>query len=103
VTIEQLRTTRSDLPTETPAATHAQLERVRRVLCDAALAAGHDPGRVDADVDAALDAALAGLSDARVHAYLGILAERAARQTLGLRSHRPSGRRPAYDATGARR
>jgi Ca2+-transporting ATPase len=79
MTIERLDPTRSDLPDDTPAAVHAQIERVRRALCDAALTAGHDPGRVDAYVDAALAAALTDLSDASVHAYLGILAERAAR------------------------
>ena len=92
-----------DLPTDIPAAVHAQLERARRVLCDAALAAGHDPSRVDAEVNAALDAALTDLSDARIHAYLGILAERAARQTLGLQSHSAGGRRPEKHATETRR
>jgi hypothetical protein len=85
---------RPDLPTETPAAVHAQIERSRRTLRDAALAVGRDPQRVGADVDAALDAALAGLAGARVHAYLGILAERAARQTLRLRPCRTDGRDP---------
>jgi hypothetical protein len=75
---------RAELPTETPAAVRAQIKQARRTLCAAALTAGHDPSRVQADVDAALDAAVADLADARVHAYLGILAERAARLTLGL-------------------
>jgi hypothetical protein len=91
ITIERFRPERAGLDNDTPAAVRAQIERARRALCDAALTAGHDPGRVEVDVDAAL-ADLADLAD--VHAYLGILAERAARLTLGLRSSRSSDRRP---------
>jgi hypothetical protein len=103
MTIQRLRPERTDLPNDTPAAVHAQVERARRALCDAALIAGHDPGRVEADVEAALAAALTDLADARVHAYLGILAERAARLTLGLQSPRPSDRLPVQDAAATHR
>jgi hypothetical protein len=103
LTIERLRPERAELANDTPAAVRAQIERARRALRDAALTAGHDPDRVEVDVDAALDAALADLADARVHAYLGILAERAARLTLGLRSPRSSDRRPVQDAAATHR
>jgi hypothetical protein len=103
MTIQRLRPERTALPNDTEAAVHAQIERAHRAPCDAALSAGHDPGRVKAHVEAALAAALADLDGARVHAYLGILAERAARLTLGLQSPRPSDRRPVQDAAGTRR
>jgi len=53
---------------------------VRDVLRDDAVTAGIDL----ACVDAAVDTALAGYSDARVHGYIGVLVEREVRSTLGL-------------------
>ena len=53
---------------------------VRDVLRDDSVTAGIDL----ACVDAAVDTALAGYSDARVHGYIGVLVEREVRSTLGL-------------------
>jgi len=65
---------------ETAAALAVQIQDVRDVLRDDAVTAGIDL----ACVDAAVDTALAGYSDARVHGYIGVLVEREVRSTLGL-------------------
>ena len=59
----------------------AQVREVRDVLRTDAAAAGIDIARVDA----AVDTALAGYSEARVHGFIGVLVERDVRSALRLR------------------
>ena len=67
-------------PAETATALAVQIQDLRDVLRDDAVAAGMDPARVDA----AVDTALAGYAEARVHGYIRVLVEREVRSTLGL-------------------
>jgi hypothetical protein len=59
----------------------AQVREVRGVLRTDAAAAGIDIARVDA----AVDTALAGYAEARVHGFIGVLVERDVRSALRLR------------------
>jgi hypothetical protein len=59
----------------------AQVREVRDVLRTDAAAAGIDIARVDA----AVDTALAGYSEARVHGFIAVLVERDVRSALRLR------------------
>ena len=67
--------------TETARGLAAQIQDVRDVLRNDAAAAGIDVDRVDA----AVDAALASYTEARVHAYIGVFVERDVRAALDLR------------------
>ena len=59
----------------------AQVREVRDLLRTDAATAGMDIARVDA----AVDTALAGYSEARVHGFIGVLVERDVRSALRLR------------------
>lgn len=69
-------------PAEFPEAIQAQLDETREVVRRAAALAGISA----AAVDEAVDEVAAGYANARVHAFVGILVERAVRERLGLRA-----------------
>jgi len=80
VTSDPLADGRATPATELPEAVEAQVREAREVLRADAEAAGVDLQLVDA----AVDAAAASFSEARVHAFIGILVEREVRARLRL-------------------
>ena len=83
MTSDPLADRRATPATELPEAVEAQVREARDVLRADAEAAGLDLHLVDA----AVDAAAASFSEARVHAFIGILVEREVRSTLRLAMH----------------
>jgi hypothetical protein len=95
-TVTDERQQPTTMPAETSAALTAQIADVRDVLRADAAAVGIGTDHVDA----AVDTALAGYADARVHGFIGVLVERDVRAALRLRQLGAAGDGARREAAG---